>query len=471
MDIMIRFMRFLMFVAIVWLSSFELLAQSKVAEIFSRANDGDPKAQYILGLSYMDGENGITKPDSLQAIYWWKLASDNGHSAAQVALGYRFYTKNDYNNAFKYWKLAADQNNNTALRNIGILYLNGEGVESSDELAYQYFYKSAQFGNASSQIDIADKALAKRDSISAMFWYNAVLDINAHNNVDTEKKALDKLKALSTIKNEYRYKALFYIGDYYSYREEFSEAEKYFKDAVSEGSIEAMAGLGSMYERIDRIKAGDEIYVVNEEESKSNDQSAVQRYMQNNTRGSNDNAAYWYELAVKYGADEWIYEGSHLLYWFLYRTYLNGWGVSKDFVKAAHNLDEFIKKGGIFDCTEYCRLGDLYSLGGNGLEQDFNKAISCYQKSIELYEADGWALTGIGRCWYFCKAYEMAVKYFQLASEGDYITAEPMRFLSRCYRYGRGVKQDETKAEYWHRKALEEEDPEAMALAKLIGDN
>lgn len=188
-----------------------------------------------------------------------------------------------------------------------------------------------------------------------------------------------------------------------------------------------------------------------------------------------DNAAYWYEKALSYGADEWFGDlngPNHLLYWFLYRVYLDGRGVEKNYAKASSNLITFIEKGGIWDGTEWNRLGDLFFMGDESLDRDFVKSMAYYQRSIDTYGEDFWPLTGIGRCLYALKSYSSAVEYFmKVVGDDDYgSSAEAMRYLSRCYRYGRGVEQNSPKADYWHNKALEAGDPEAMALANLVGD-
>ena len=58
---------------------------AKVAEVRSKAEAGDAKAQFSLGVMYDKGR-GVTK-DEAEAVKWFRKAAERGHSPAQFNLG------------------------------------------------------------------------------------------------------------------------------------------------------------------------------------------------------------------------------------------------------------------------------------------------------------------------------------------------------------------------------------------------
>jgi len=53
--------------------------------VAEKANDGDADAQYRLGFMYQTGR-GVPEDDA-EAIWWYRLAADQGHASAQYLLG------------------------------------------------------------------------------------------------------------------------------------------------------------------------------------------------------------------------------------------------------------------------------------------------------------------------------------------------------------------------------------------------
>lgn len=57
-----------------------------VNDIRSKAEKGDPEAQYNLGVMYAEGYKDI-QPDILKAIEWYTLSANQGYVNAQYNLG------------------------------------------------------------------------------------------------------------------------------------------------------------------------------------------------------------------------------------------------------------------------------------------------------------------------------------------------------------------------------------------------
>lgn len=109
------------------------------------------------------------------------------------------------------------------------------------------------------------------------------------------------------------------------------------------------------------------------------------------------------------------------------------------------------------DCKEaYAYAASIYETGGDGVDQDFERAFFYYQKSIENFGNVGTHLA-LGRFYYYgwgtkqdyAKAYEY---YSWVDQEKDHPLAHLM--LGRLYHKGHGVKQDLDKAREYYEKAI-----------------
>ena len=158
---------------------------SAVAELRQIARQGDPHAQYLMGLLYRDG--GLLVPDAEQAkhwlalsaqklpdaqyalgklclsddpnihdpakgLYWLQQAADSGHEYAAYHLGKEYLAgdniSRDTVKAAAYLHQAAEQSNPYAQYMLGKLYLTGEGVPRDKDEAQHWFSIAAQNGHA-----------------------------------------------------------------------------------------------------------------------------------------------------------------------------------------------------------------------------------------------------------------------------------------------------------------------------------
>lgn len=158
---------------------------SAVAELEQIACQGDPHAQYLLGLLYRDG--GLLVPDAEQAkhwlelsaqelpdaqyvlgklylsddsdihdpakgLYWLQQAADRGHEYAAYRLGKEYLAgeniSKDTVKAAAYLRQAAEQSNPYAQYLLGKLCLTGESVPRNEDEAQHWFSIAAQNGHA-----------------------------------------------------------------------------------------------------------------------------------------------------------------------------------------------------------------------------------------------------------------------------------------------------------------------------------
>ena len=121
------------------------------------------------------------------------------------------------------------------------------------------------------------------------------------------------------------------------------------------------------------------------------------------------------------------------------------------------------------------KLGEMYHKG-KGCEQNYGKAFEWYKKAAEQGNVD--ACREIGHLYMISgrfKNYKLAFKcYNYAAAQGD---VKAQFFLGEMYFNGDGVKKDEAKASYWHKKAFdgikklaEQGDSDAqLCLGKIYG--
>lgn len=166
------------------------MADSNLSQIQTSASQGDPSAQYSLGLKYYSGE-GVSQSYN-KAFQWYQKAANQNYSDAQYNLGHMYengkgtsrdlskalnwykksalqgdadaqnqlgliYSKTsyqDWDKAMDWYLKAANQNHAKAQSNVGKLYYYGFGVPKNKDEAFDWFKKSADQGNQQAQTKV-----------------------------------------------------------------------------------------------------------------------------------------------------------------------------------------------------------------------------------------------------------------------------------------------------------------------------
>ncbi|QCE34635.1 sel1 repeat family protein [Acetobacteraceae bacterium] len=107
-----------------------------------KAEAGDAKAQFDLGLLYVEGI-GMSHNEA-KAVEWWRKAADQGDRDAQYSLGILYYSgrgvKQDYTEAAKWFEKASQQGFKEAQHMLGVMYLMGRGgLPKNHEKARELF--------------------------------------------------------------------------------------------------------------------------------------------------------------------------------------------------------------------------------------------------------------------------------------------------------------------------------------------
>lgn len=155
------------------LFSSSLFANPHLNQWLELAQQGQVDAQVALANYYAQTKN------TQQELYWLEKLAEQGNPSAQFNLGVAYEEgqmgQADYTKAVKYYTLATKQGFAEAQQNLGLLYEYGKGVDKSYTTAIKWYQKSAEQGYAPAQFNLAfmynnARGTPKNDA-KALEWY------------------------------------------------------------------------------------------------------------------------------------------------------------------------------------------------------------------------------------------------------------------------------------------------------------
>ncbi len=121
-----------------------------------RAEDGDPDAQFAIGLAAQYGVGAMRSYD--EAIEWYSKAVSQDHPLALHKMGVRYMLGSDVpmsgSKAIELFKKASDLGLAEASKEIAWMYSTGTGVTYSKQEAFKWSLKAAEQGDPEAQADI-----------------------------------------------------------------------------------------------------------------------------------------------------------------------------------------------------------------------------------------------------------------------------------------------------------------------------
>ena len=286
-------------------------------ELKNLANEGDMFAQNELGsvCKFLNDES---------AMDWYKKSASQGYYLPMNKLGNEYYNQSDYEESNKWYKLAGEAGYDWGWYNLANAYRKGNGVEKDDDKAMELYKKAYDIGDAAAG-----------------------------------KSAYD-------------------IGTIYCDRDDYEDANKWYKLAGEAEYDWGWYNLANAYRKGNGVKKDDykvmELYKrAYELNGAATGQSAYDIGNIYYNRGYYEEANNWYKLAGEAGYD---------------------WGWSN--------------------------LADNYSIG-HGVDKDGDKAIELYKRAYELNgEAAGKSACNIGDIYYNRGYYKEANNWYKLAEEAGY---------------------------------------------------
>ena len=486
----------------------------KAIELFTEASElGSDTAQYFLGTIYLEGN--VVDQDYDKAVYYLRKAVEKNHAGAQVTLGNMYESgqgvKQNYAQAVKLYKLAAMQENNAmidadyALSSyvssaqflLGTMYETGHGVEQSYYEAEKWYKKASERGVAEAQVNLGKFYFAglgvEKDNKKAFEYFNKASE---------QGNALGQCW-LGTIYKfglgvEKNYKKAFewyckaaeqgdnlacnYIGEMYvvglGVAQDYKKAFEWYSRAAENGDAQAQACIGKLYEvgkgvKQDYSKAF-EWYVKSAEQGNDVAQFNLGGlYLTGmGTEQNYDKALQLFKVAVSKGniqaqqalavlkkaeAEQILKsaeQGNAEAQYLLGCLYESGEGIEQNYSKALEWYRKAAEQGnaGAQSC-----LGKFYE-EGLGVQQDYNESAKWYRKAAECGEPAA-QLAMVQIC-LVEKKYPEAVQWcYKVAKQGN---VKAQCFMGQFYELGIGVTKDYKEAFYWYTKAAEHKDGKAL---------
>ncbi len=120
--------------------------EKKAVEFFVRsAEAGDRLGKYAAGECYYFGKGVL--PSEATAVQYLREAAALGEPRAMDLLGTHFEHQKNYPEAQRYYADAIQAGYPLSFSNLGVMYMNGEGVGRSTEKAAQLFRQGAEHGD------------------------------------------------------------------------------------------------------------------------------------------------------------------------------------------------------------------------------------------------------------------------------------------------------------------------------------
>jgi TPR repeat protein len=228
-------------------------SQSEIEEKFSeyfakkfnetkvRAERGDAKAQFELGVMYAKG-TGVVE-DVSEAFNWFLKAAEQGIVGAQAEIGWMYKygkgTPQNYNESVKWYRKAGEQGDVKAQFTLGTMYKNGDGVKKDVTEAAEWYRLAAIQGDPRSQL-----------ALGRLYW-SGNFEIGSNNIISNDAGNLkDDVEAVKWFRKaaeqgnasaQHFLATCYFDGD--GVPKDYVESYKWLNIALGNGDLSAKRGL------------------------------------------------------------------------------------------------------------------------------------------------------------------------------------------------------------------------------------
>jgi TPR repeat protein len=242
-----------------------------IASLKLKAEEGDAKAQYQLGVAYAKGGKAV-KRDNRAAIAWLEKSALQNHIDAQLELGGLYshmgIALRDYEKSYQWTEQAASTGNHPeAHYQLAGKYSAGQGVNQDMQKAMEHYKKSGELGHVSAMETLGNGYFrgegVPKDLAKAHFWYEKGAETGESSHLqyltalsykegmagkESPGKALFWLEKSVEKGNG---NALYYLGRLYIFgdtvKQDSNKGIPLLKKAVEKGQAEAADLLGKLF--------------------------------------------------------------------------------------------------------------------------------------------------------------------------------------------------------------------------------
>ncbi len=468
--------------------------EGSIAWYKKAAREGNVEAMNKVGDMYANGQ-GVIK-DYEEAMVWYKKAAEKGNAEAMNNIGYMYEhgqgVVEDYEKAMSWYKKAASKGYKAAINNIDDIYEHKQKVEQDHEQTMD-LYKKATEEEYAVTVETDEIKFGKiyveltpnnQTEKIGVFMFSILKDLSVEvpnidllyiNKDDLGKASIrqtryDLIAKLNTVSgksridinniyikegdNKCKVHALVLDKSWYKDDEEYeatiasvddiplgiARLDKYRYDLEKE----LLPVLINYYEWLGKYSFNKEGFI------------HIDRYEAKSLCEEN----LLFSLIGKLD----IFEGVLLIKY----SYLQSKTLNKNIEIKFDNEDCKQKLYHYKECAEKGNAEAMNNIGhmyeqGEGIEQDYEKAIDWYRKAaVKGYAI---AMNNIGDMYRLGKGeeqnYEEAISWYKKAAEKGYVDA--MNNMGDMYEHGQGVVQDYKEAMNWYKRAAVKGDAEAMS--------
>jgi len=334
---------------------------------------------YVLAEVYRMGD--CVSIDFKSAVYWYRIASENGNLDATCSLGDCYYwgygVEQNYTTAMYWYEQAAIKNHASALYSMGWCYGHGQGVSENIDKGFDYTVKATK-----SNVGTYSKNANRNANEELKNYYNRYYNIATNNGNGVACFHL----------------ALCYDLGYGTSIDKL-EALKWYKKGAEQGNYASMNNIAVLYERGEGGIKKDIItamywYKQAAKEDVMAQRNLGKRYFYATSEVKQDlvESLYWFKHAADNGdfvSQKWVADFYHY-----------GWGIEKNSSYALEkytnlyqslskilNLPSEQKDERLLTYNQVCcTLGHMYGLG-DGCEKSNETAIQWYLACLDYGEA------------------------------------------------------------------------------------
>lgn len=164
-----------------------------------KAEQGDAKAQYDLGMVYIKGQD--VQQNYQAAKEWLEKSAAQDYPPALSFLGTMYQNGlgvgQNYAKALDFLSRAALRGDIDAMTSLGLMYSEGEGLERNFSKALEYLKPAANAGNWSAQYTLgamyADGRGVPQDYVEAHKWFNILAAVGFEQVIETRNRLAKKM--------------------------------------------------------------------------------------------------------------------------------------------------------------------------------------------------------------------------------------------------------------------------------------